>query len=72
VRPHASIRRLPATGTTRTLRQRDAEAAVTKLKKGSRQLVDEAKARIKTISLDAARARHAKGEAVFVDLRDVR
>ena len=43
-----------------------------KLKKGFRQLVDEAKARIKTIGLEEARARHAKGDAVFVDLRDVR
>ena len=43
-----------------------------KLTKGFRQLVDEAKARITTIGLDEARARHARGDAVFVDLRDVR
>ena len=43
-----------------------------KLKKGFRQLVDEAKSRIKTLSLDEARAKHGKGEFVFVDLRDVR
>ena len=43
-----------------------------KLKKGFRQMVDEAKARITTLSLEETRARHAKGDVVFVDLRDVR
>ena len=43
-----------------------------KLKKGFRQMVDEAKSRITTLSLDEARARHDKGDAVFVDVRDVR
>ena len=43
-----------------------------KLKKGFRQLVDEAKTRIKTIGLDDARARHGRDDVVFVDLRDVR
>jgi rhodanese-related sulfurtransferase len=43
-----------------------------KLKKGFRQLVDEAKGRIKTLSLDEARQRHGKADVVFVDLRDVR
>ena len=43
-----------------------------KMKKGFRQLVDEAKSRIKTLSLEDARARHSNGEFVFVDLRDVR
>jgi len=43
-----------------------------KMKKGFRQLVDEAKSRIKTLSLEDARARHGNGEFVFVDLRDVR
>jgi len=43
-----------------------------KMKKGFRQLVDEAKSRIKTLSLEDARAKHGKGEFVFVDLRDVR
>jgi rhodanese-related sulfurtransferase len=43
-----------------------------KLKKGFRQLVDEAKARIKTLSLDEARKRHGRDDVVFVDLRDVR
>ena len=43
-----------------------------KLKKGFRQLVDEAKARIKTIGLDEARQRHGQDDVVFVDLRDVR
>ena len=43
-----------------------------KLKKGFRQLVDEAKSRIKTLTLEEARARHGKDDVVFVDLRDVR
>ncbi len=43
-----------------------------KLKKGFRQFVDEAKSRIKTLSLEEARARHGKDDVVFVDLRDVR
>jgi len=42
------------------------------LRKGVHQMVDEAKARIKTISLDEARARHGQDDVVFVDLRDVR
>jgi len=43
-----------------------------KLKKGFRQLVDEAKSRIKTLTLEEARTRHGKDDVVFVDLRDVR
>jgi rhodanese-related sulfurtransferase len=43
-----------------------------KLKKGFRQLVDEAKSRIRTLTLEEARARHGKDDVVFVDLRDVR
>jgi rhodanese-related sulfurtransferase len=43
-----------------------------KLKKGFRQMVDEAKARIRTVSLPEARARHGRDDVVFVDLRDVR
>ena len=43
-----------------------------KLRKGFRQMVDEAKARIKTISLQEAHARLGKDDVVFVDLRDVR
>lgn len=43
-----------------------------KLKKGFRQLVDEAKARITTLSLEEARTRHGNDDVVFVDLRDVR
>jgi len=43
-----------------------------KLKKGFRQLVDEAKSRIKTLTLEEARARYGKDDVVFVDLRDVR
>jgi len=43
-----------------------------KLKKGFRQMVDEAKSRITTLSLEEARARHGRAGVVFVDLRDVR
>src|SRR5438105_11682956 len=43
-----------------------------KLKKGFRQLVDEAKARITSIGLDEAKRRHGRDDVVFVDLRDVR
>lgn len=42
------------------------------LRKGFRELVDEAKSRIRTISLEEARARHGRPDVVFVDLRDVR
>jgi rhodanese-related sulfurtransferase len=42
------------------------------LKKGFRQMVDEAKSRITTISLEEARALLGKDGVVFVDLRDVR
>jgi len=40
--------------------------------KGYEQLIAEARARIRTLSLDEARARLGSGEAVFVDIRDVR
>lgn len=43
-----------------------------KLEKGFRQLVDEAKSRIRTFTLEEARARHGEADVVFVDLRDVR
>jgi rhodanese-related sulfurtransferase len=43
-----------------------------KLRKGYRQMVDEAKSRIRTIGLDEARARLGREDVVFVDLRDVR
>ncbi len=43
-----------------------------KLKKSSRQLVDEAMARIRTVPVDEAMARHGDDDLVFVDLRDVR
>jgi rhodanese-related sulfurtransferase len=43
-----------------------------KLKKGFKQMVDEAKARITTLSLDEARGKLGKDDTVFVDLRDVR
>ena len=42
------------------------------LKKGFRQMVDEAKARVKSLSLDEAKTRLGKDGVVFVDLRDVR
>lgn len=42
------------------------------MKKGFRQMVDEAKSRIKTVSLEEAKARLGKDDVVFVDLRDVR
>lgn len=43
-----------------------------KLRKGFRQMVDEAKSRIRTITLEEARGRLGKDDVVFVDLRDVR
>ena len=43
-----------------------------KLRKGFRQLVDEAKARITTIGLPEARERLGRDDVVFVDLRDIR
>jgi rhodanese-related sulfurtransferase len=42
------------------------------LKKGFRQMVDEAKSRITTVSLEEARARLGRPDVLFVDLRDVR
>ena len=42
------------------------------LRKGFRQLVDEAKSRIKTLSLEDAKARLGRPDVLFVDLRDVR
>ena len=43
-----------------------------KMKKGFKQMVDEAKARISTLSLADAKTRLGKEGTVFVDLRDVR
>ena len=43
-----------------------------KLRKGFKQMVDEAKARITTIKLEDAKARLGRDDVVFVDLRDVR
>ena len=43
-----------------------------KMKKGFKQMVDEAKARISTLSLEDAKTRLGKAGTVFVDLRDVR
>jgi len=42
------------------------------LKRGFRQLVDEAKSRITTIGLEEARARLGREGVLFVDIRDVR
>ena len=42
------------------------------LKKTAKQLVDEATAQVRTLDLTEARARHASGDSLFVDLRDVR
>ncbi|NEX63251.1 rhodanese-like domain-containing protein [Noviherbaspirillum galbum] len=42
------------------------------LKKGYRQLVDEAMAQVKTYSVDEALARMTDPEVQFVDIRDVR
>ncbi len=43
-----------------------------KMKKGFKQMVDDAKSRVKTVSLDEGKARLGKEGVVFVDLRDVR
>ena len=43
-----------------------------KLKKGVKQLVEEANAQIETVTVDQALARHGDPDVVFVDLRDVR
>jgi rhodanese-related sulfurtransferase len=43
-----------------------------KLKKGCREMVAEAKSRIRIISVEEARARHGRADVVFVDLRDIR
>jgi len=40
--------------------------------KGCKALVDEARAKIRTISLDEAKAKHGNPNVVFVDIRDVR
>ncbi|MDP1952531.1 MAG: rhodanese-like domain-containing protein [Betaproteobacteria bacterium] len=42
------------------------------LKKGYKQLLADAGAKIRTLSLADARARHGSDDVVFVDLRDVR
>jgi rhodanese-related sulfurtransferase len=42
------------------------------LKKGCKDLVDEANARIRTLTVEEALARHGAEDTVFVDLRDVR
>lgn len=40
--------------------------------KGCKALVDEARAKIRTISFDEAKGKHGDPNVVFVDLRDVR
>jgi rhodanese-related sulfurtransferase len=42
------------------------------MKKGVKQLIAEATARIKTVSVDDAKAMHGRDDVVFVDIRDVR
>lgn len=42
------------------------------MKKSAKMLVDEAMARVKTYTLDEARALHGRPDVQFVDLRDVR
>jgi rhodanese-related sulfurtransferase len=42
------------------------------LRKGFQKMVDEAKSRIRTLTLDEARAKHGRPDVLFVDLRDVR
>jgi len=42
------------------------------LTKGYKQLLAEANAKIRTLSMEEARARHGSDDVVFVDLRDVR
>ncbi len=43
-----------------------------KIKKGFKQMVDEAKSRVKQTSLEEGKAKLGKDGVVFVDLRDVR
>ena len=43
-----------------------------KMKKGHMDLVNDARTRIKTISIDEAKEIYGKDDVVFVDLRDVR
>ena len=43
-----------------------------KMKKGYKALVDEATAKIRTLTTEEARKRHGDANVVFVDLRDVR
>ena len=43
-----------------------------KMKKGHMDLVNDARTRIKTISIDEAKEMYGKNDVVFVDLRDVR
>jgi rhodanese-related sulfurtransferase len=40
--------------------------------KGYKQLIDEARAKIKTLTLDEAKAKYGDSDVIFVDIRDVR
>lgn len=42
------------------------------MKKGIKQLLEEANARIKTVTVDEAMKMHGRDDVVFVDIRDVR
>ena len=42
------------------------------MKKGIKQLLEEANKRIKTVSVDEAMKMHGRDDVVFVDIRDVR
>ena len=42
------------------------------LSKGYRQLIEEARTRIRTLSLDEARTLHGDPDVLFVDIRDMR
>lgn len=42
------------------------------MKKGIKQLLEEANARIKTVKIDEAIKMHGRDDVVFVDIRDVR
>ena len=42
------------------------------MKKGTKQLLEEANSRIKTVSVDEAMKMHGRDDVVFIDIRDVR
>jgi rhodanese-related sulfurtransferase len=59
-------------GAGRRVQSTEPEDRAMKLVKGVRQMVAEAKSRIRSIDVEEARVRHADPGQVFVDLRDVR